>query len=340
MANVTLRDKTGNTITVSEEAAKSVYLPSGKYTMTSSGTGTTAILPSKVSDADINALYQKYVQRPATAAELANWRNETPQALDAFLQKDVAAWKATGASSTTPTPSTPTAPTVDQTGWTSSMQQAYQAMTDYVTTLKEQNKVINPEVVIDDATVAKFREQATKELAPYYRQTFAQAEADLKYNIDAVKKSYETQTRDLSRAFGRQLESTQQNFADRGLTFGTEELKAEKGVAEDYNAQLESAARTAEQQARAYGTAGERSLGSAAFPNIDTSLSTASATLGGPGQYGLSFGTGSRSLFTPVGGTTGTISQQQERDVTASTQQLTEAEQARRRQKLYEENYV
>lgn len=334
MANVILRDKNGNTITVSEEAAKAVYLnpavvPSGRYTMVSGGAGTTTIAPAPSAPTPTGGM---------VTIQMGNSTNTVPAGDVSYWQSR--GWSVPGASSTTPTPSTPTTPTVDQTGWTPAMQQAYQAMTDYVTTLKEQNKVINPEVVIDDATVAKFREQATKELAPYYRQTFAQAEADLKYNIEQVKKSYETTTRDLSRAFGRQLESTQQNFADRGLTFGTEELKAEKGVAEDYNAQLESAARTAEQQARAYGTAGERSLGSAAFPNIDTSLSTASATLGGPGQYGLSFGTGSRSLFTPVGGTTGTISQQQERDVTASTQQLTEAEQARRRQKLYEENYV
>jgi hypothetical protein len=289
----------------------------------------------------INSLYQKYFGRNATTDELNYWSTQSNTALENQLNADYqkASGVAYDGSPIKPgqtktvnqinTPTSQTVPSIDQTGWTDAMKQSYDAMVYYVKTLKEQGQTVNPDITIDDATIAQFKSQAETELAPYYRQTIEQANTDLKYAMEQTKKDYESSVRSLSQAYGRSLESTQQSYADRGLTFSSQRDKAESELASDYNASIESAAKSAERAAYSAGTIGERYLGSSLFPSLDSSVTTYTAGLGKPGQYGFTTA-GSRSLFAPVGGQTGEAERAKLYDINQRVGELTNAEKERR----------
>ena len=167
---------------------------------------------------------------------------------------------------------------------------------------------MNPDITIDEATTQRFLEQAKSELGPYYRQQFQQTESDLKLGFQRLKEDQAKRELALSKQYGTELERTQESYAQRGLDFSTQRERAEKQLAEGYSTEIEKGISEAARSAEDLGTKGERVLGSAAYPSVDTSIRTGTTPgLGQPGIYGFNFGTGSRSLFNPIGGTLGTL---------------------------------
>lgn len=350
MALVTLRASNGQTITVSEEAANSIYIPSGKYTKVSSTSSpspapapsykpapapTPAPTPTTPAPSNGGMVTIQFAGTTNTVpvGDLSYWKSRGWTEAGSTAQASPPAPSTANAPAQNPSPSgTPqpqATPSVDQSGWTQSMKDAYDAISGYVDTLKQQGKVVNPNITIDDVTIKRFTDQAKAELAPFYKQTFDQADADIRKSIEQIKQDFGTQQRDLSQAFGQQLESTQQNFADRGLTFSSQRDTAEQKLAQDYNERAQAAAEAASRQAGSVGTQAERTLGSSNLPSLDTTVQTGSAVLGKPGVYGFTQNTGSRSLFTPVGNQTGSLErqklfdeQQRVNELTANERQL------------------
>ncbi len=69
----------------------SYKVPTGTTTTTGTQSATNTNTTTEISNDDktwINNLYQRYFDRNATSAELANWAKETPNALDQFLAKE------------------------------------------------------------------------------------------------------------------------------------------------------------------------------------------------------------------------------------------------------------
>lgn len=319
-----IRTTNGTEMNVSQEAWDSVYSKRpDKYSLASGETKTTTSSPV-TSTSQINALYQRYFGRNASSAEIANWSKEPATSLDSFLQREQVKYNV--APTPTPTPATPTAPTVDMTGWSEANKQTFQVLADKVDSLIASGQRVNPNITIDDATIQRFAEQAKTELAPYYRELFAQSDADLKNSMEQVKQSYNRSISDIGRTYGEALENTQESFGQRGLQFSSDRTKSEQDIATKAERAVQDAATQAEQQARQYGTTGERTLGSSAFPTIDTSVTTGQTLqLGKAGQYGLTGGS-SRSLFNPTGGVTGSLERNQLFDTEARKTELTNAE--------------
>lgn len=197
---------------------------------------------------------------------------------------------------------------VDQTGWTDSMKQSYAAMQGYVEKITSNGQIVNPDIKIDDAMIQRFTNQAKTELGSYYGQIFNQADQDLKTAAESISQGYAKNARDIGLQYGNQLENKQEDLAARGLGLGQFRDQEEKKIADAAGRSLQDATDAATEAARKVGTAGERELGSAKIGSFNPSITTGqSLQLGAPGQYGLTGGNGTRSLFSATGNTTGTL---------------------------------
>jgi hypothetical protein len=197
---------------------------------------------------------------------------------------------------------------IDRTGWTDAMNQSFDAMQSYVDTLTKSGKIVNPDIVFDEDTIARFTSQAKTELGPYWNQIFDQTASDIKTGLTRIGEDLNAYTQKLGKQFGQQLEQTQESFARRGLNFSSDRNKAEATLADTFNTALSTEQQTQERAAYDFGTKGERMIGSTLFPNgIPDYTTGAKAQLGTPGQYGFSTGTSRRALFDPLGNTTGSL---------------------------------
>lgn len=213
-------------------------------------------------------------------------------------------------------------PGVDTNGWSSAMTQSFQALQDYVKTLQNQGKVVNPSITITPEMTAKFLDQAKTEINPYYSQIIKQAQDDIQRSFTRTSEDYSRRERDIGLQYGKALENTQEDFARRGLAFSSRRDEAEKNLATEATTALEDAQRQAQRQAQDIGTQGERTLGSSLF-NSNASIRTGSTPIvNRPGQYGLQTGTGTRNLFTPTGGVTGEIERRKLFDEKQRVQEL------------------
>lgn len=198
--------------------------------------------------------------------------------------------------------------TIDQTGWSQAMKDSYAAYDTYVQKITSNGQIVNPDLKIDDATIQRFTDQAKTELAPYYGQLFAQADQDLKSASESITQSYDKSVRDIGLQYGQQLENTQENLAARGLGLGEYRNQQEQKVQSAADRALQDAADKAAADAKTTGTAGERTVGSDKINSYNPTISSGQTlNLGTPGVYGLTSSTGSRSLFSATGGTTGTL---------------------------------
>ncbi len=209
---------------------------------------------------------------------------------------------------TTQTPYVP-AGAGDMSNWPPQLQEAYNAVKAQMDTLAAQGKRINPNITIDQSTIDRFLTQAKSEVDPYYSQLISQAQSDLNKALTRTSEDYATKERQLGQTYGKNLESTQESFARRGLNFSSDRTKAENILATDTNQALTAAQQEAQRSAQDAGTPYERKLGSSFLP--DTSGATigigAQAMTGTPGVYGLSSANQSRQLFNPTPDTFGTL---------------------------------
>ena len=212
-------------------------------------------------------------------------------------------------------PADPPAPTgdengtnPDQTGWTDSMRAAYEAVKGYVDLLTSQGNMINPSVEITDELAAKFMDQAKTELGPYYEQLINQAQTDARTGYNRIQEDFRVNQEAIGREYGRSLETTQEDFASTGRTFGTQRTDAERTLSEATTRALQSNERVLERGAQDIGDISERYLGTRNLAFNATAPNMSRPVLGIPGFYDLKEQPGtSRSLFTPLGNTAGDL---------------------------------
>uniref|UniRef100_A0A6M3KHU2 Uncharacterized protein n=1 Tax=viral metagenome TaxID=1070528 RepID=A0A6M3KHU2_9ZZZZ len=211
---------------------------------------------------------------------------------------------------------------IDTTGMSESMIMTLEGMQTLANNKMSSGTMLNPDITIDDDVIARFMEEAKAELGPYYRQAFQETEDDLKVGFQRLQMDKAKRELALSKQFGQELEQTQESFAQRGLDFSSQRDKAEQNVADKYKTEIDSNIESSARQGFDLGTKGERILGSAAFPNIDTGVATgATPILNQPGVYGFQAGTGRKPLFNPLGGTTGTLERQRDFDLEKRTKE-------------------
>lgn len=176
-------------------------------------------------------------------------------------------------------------------------EQALKSLQNYIDTLTSQGKSVNPELQLTPETVNKFMEQAKTELAPWHAQQIGNAQLDLqnelKYNAEEQQQTRQNQ----DMAYQQNQEQTAAAAAERGIADSGIRALAESRLKSQYTGLVESTRRRFEQQQRAAGLSGERTLGSANMPNL----------AGIPAVEG--------QAYKPQGGLTGAIESQQKADV-------------------------
>jgi hypothetical protein len=228
-------------------------------------------------------------------------------------------------------PPTPTAPTsstagVDQTGWTQAMTETYSALTDYIKTLTDQGKRVNPNVTIDQATIDKFMTQAKSELDPYYSSVFGQAQTDIQRQMQKYGEDYQAQEKNLGQEYGQALEQTQESYARRGLGFSSERDKAEQLLADRAQSGLSSLQQNATRQAEEYGSAAASTFGSRNLPSSFNFNTGAAPIQKKPGVYGFSTSNTPTSLFKMPNSVVGTQERQRLFDEKNRVNELTSNE--------------
>ncbi len=184
--------------------------------------------------------------------------------------------------------------------------QALDAITDHLT-----KTIINPDVEIGKDFTDQYLTQAKSELGPYYKQLIDQAQADVTNAFNNIGQDVAANERSLEKTYGQNLQSTQESLARRGLTDSTIRDTAEKTLADTTQAAIEAGRVQAQRQAMTAGTAGERYLGSTNMPKLPGINDAPTPILNQPGVYSFSKANTTRDLFSPVGGTTGTLQQDQ-----------------------------
>jgi hypothetical protein len=263
---------------------------------------------------------------PKTQALLAaGW---TPDRKSAVMVADASARQST------PVPpavengggATPVAGGVDQTGWSQAMMDAYSAMQGYIKTLTDQGKTVNPNITIDQATIDKFTGQAKDELGPYYESVFSQAQDDLNRSIERIKQDYAAGEQELGQKYGKALESTQEDYARRGLGFSSERDKAEKLLADRAETALASWQQTTRRSAEDVGGEAVKLYGSRNLPSQFNYNVGAAPIQRTPGVYGFTNSRSRTGLFDVPVGITGSYEQQRLYDERSRVNELTNAE--------------
>lgn len=172
-----------------------------------------------------------------------------------------------------------------------------------------ENNPINPDVEINQQTLNDYLTQAKSELAPYYNQLFSQGKQDVTTGMGQINEDLAASERSLEKNYGRQLEGVQSDAANRGLTFSSIRNTNERTLADTTQEAIEAGRREAQRRALSLGTAAERQLGSSNLPDLATTSDAPTPILNRPGVGSFAKPVTSRSLFAPVGGTTGTLQQ-------------------------------
>ena len=106
--------------------------------------------------------------------------------------------------------------------------------------------------------------------------------------------------KDIGQQYGQALESTQESFARRGLTFSSERDKAEKLLADRAKSMLDAQQRATSRSLEDIGRTAAGTYGSRNLPSSFSLTTGASPITGVPGVYGITPSTGTRSIALPT----------------------------------------
>ncbi len=169
------------------------------------------------------------------------------------------------------------------------------------------NKPVPPNLEISPQLAADYLNQAKNTVNPEYQQYFDQTKQDLLQGFQQISQDVQANEKKLEAQYGSQLSNTQENLAKRGLTFSTIRNQAEKTLAQSTQDAIDAGRAEAQRRALTLGNQGERQLGSANLPEIPGLNAPPTPILNLPGQFLFNKPEGTRSLFTPTGGTTGEL---------------------------------
>ncbi len=217
---------------------------------------------------------------------------------------------------------------LDTSNWSDSQKAAWPAVVSWVNQMNQNGKIVNPNITISPDLVAKFLEQAKSEVDPYNAQLIHNAQTDYETGFGRLAEDYQTSIRDIGTNYAQNLRGVQDNYARRGLEFSSDRTQAENLLGNSAQNQIDAAARATQRSAMDFGNQAERQIGSDNVHNLGTyNIPTGQAPVrGAPGVYGLTQASGTRTLFSPSGGVTGSLEQQRIIDERSRQQELINSE--------------
>ena len=171
----------------------------------------------------------------------------------------------------------------------------------------EAGKVINPDIDITPSQTAKFLEQASSEIDPYFSEQIAQTKLDVTTSLQRMQQDFERGLSQAGEPFSRALEAQSESEAQAGTAFSSGRARREGALVTEQQQAIDAAQRDLGRAAEDIASAGERRIGSEAFSGIQIP----EVASGIAGTKGISTGT-ARRLFQPQGSLLGTLQKERE----------------------------
>lgn len=203
-----------------------------------------------------------------------------------------------------------------------------QSIQSWVTSLQANGKIINPDIEINSDVLKEFAAQAAREIDPYYASQFQAIQKDLESSFDYVAKNYELQKQDQQAQFRQQLGLQRENEAEKGTLFSGGRRERVNTLTGAYNRQLQSDEMGFLNTTRGLGRKAEDTIGSSNLSNIKIpTVNSYQARTLGEGDFSTS---GTRSLFSPSSGITGSLERQKLKDTELRKRELESGYRAKR----------
>jgi peptidoglycan hydrolase-like protein with peptidoglycan-binding domain len=214
---------------------------------------------------------------------------------------------------------------------TPELKSLFDQLTLQISTLVEQGQRVNPDLTITPEMTARFLEQATKELDPYYQELIRQNKQDLSTSFQQLQEDYNKTIQREQPAFQQTLEGQDINEAEAGMAFSSGRQKREQNIISGQQQRLDDLFQINQRGAEKLAVTGERQIGSRAFGDLGIpSLQQYAAQRSTISPRGTLTSTGSRSLYAPQTGLFGELPAQAKTAIDTRTSALEEAERKKR----------
>lgn len=210
---------------------------------------------------------------------------------------------------------------------TPELRSIYDQVTTNLSMMVEQGNRINPDLTITPELTAKFLEDATKELDPYYQELIRQSKQDLSTSFQQLQQDYNNKIQREQSSFQNQLENQDIQEADAGMTFSSGRVKREQDLVINEQQYLDDLFQSNQRSVEEKAISGERKLGSRAFGDLGIpSLESYAAKRSINQPKGQLTSLGTRSLYKPTGDLFGELPGQAKTAIDTRAAALSEAE--------------
>lgn len=231
-------------------------------------------------------------------------------------------------------PEDPTSPLagVDTTGWTQDMMDLFTELNDQIEGLIAQGNMVNPEIEIDEATLAGFLKQAQTELDPHFKELTEQVRGDLQRTLEFKTIQQQEREQALGRQYEKGITSIGEQAAERGLAYSGRRQLQETEFGQEAQRALTQGRRAFGFDATTLGQQAERLAGSTALSDMNFPSLSSLPTVG---ARQFQFGGDDSPVYQLSGGLMGEIQKQKEVAERLRASELESTYRARRAQEYY-----
>lgn len=184
---------------------------------------------------------------------------------------------------------------------------AYQSALQMLERTIASGNVVNPQIQLTPAEVARFMDQASTELDPYFREAIAMHKQDLTTSLQRLQQDYTTGVNRSKDSFAQAMQDQDEDEAQSGTVYSSGRQDRERRLIAGQQYALDDAATEASRFAEDAARSAERTIGSSALGSVSMpGIATYTAGRGTINQ------TGTRSLYTPQGNLLGSLPKEQE----------------------------
>lgn len=120
------------------------------------------------------------------------------------------------------------------------LDEALSGLEDYLNQLEARGQVLNPNVQLDSKILAKFTEQAEKEIDPYYKTQLKLARDSLTRDLNYSAEQLGRDEQDLERTYQKQVRTIGENSAEQGFALSGQRQRSERDLALDTQNTIEN----------------------------------------------------------------------------------------------------
>lgn len=195
-----------------------------------------------------------------------------------------------------------------------------------ITSKVEQGQKVNPDLQITPEMTARFLEEATNELDPYYKELINQQKQDLSVSFRQLQEDYNKNIAREQPTFEQTLENQDIAEANQGTAFSSGRIDRERSLIAGQQERLDDYFTANQRKVEDLARVGERKIGSRAFTDLGIPSLQSFAAGRTISPRGSIAPTGSRTLYQPSGDLFGELPAQRKTAISTRGSALEEAE--------------